>query len=76
MPQNSIRTAFYLTLPLLLWAGNAVVGRLVHDARAADHAQPAALAGAALILMPLAPWAAASQRALYPLAAVCAAGGC
>ena len=25
------KTIFLLTLPPLLWAGNAIVGRLVHD---------------------------------------------
>ncbi|UGQ44651.1 DMT family transporter [Massilia endophytica] len=27
----SLRTAFLLTLPPVLWAGNAIVGRMVHD---------------------------------------------
>ena len=36
-------TALLLTMPPLLWAGNAVVGRLVHDAGAADHAELPAL---------------------------------
>lgn len=50
------RTAFFLTLPPLLWAGNAVVGRLVHGLVPPVTLNLLRWLIAALILLPLAPW--------------------
>lgn len=50
------RTAFLLTLPPLLWAGNAVVGRLVNGLVPPVTLNLLRWLIAALILLPLAPW--------------------
>ncbi|RPE73024.1 drug/metabolite transporter (DMT)-like permease [Tibeticola sediminis] len=66
MPQKlDARTAFYLTLPPLLWAGNAVVGRLVHELVPPITLNLLRWLGAALILMPLAPWVLRPASGLY-----------
>ncbi len=49
-------TAALLIVPPLLWAGNAVVGRMVHDMVPPMTLNFLRWLGALLILMPLAPW--------------------
>ena len=53
-PKVSLQTAFLLTIPPMMWAGNAVVGRMVHDSVPPMTLNLLRWAIAMLILMPLA----------------------
>jgi drug/metabolite transporter (DMT)-like permease len=65
-PRLTLQTAFLLTVPPLLWAGNAVTGRLV-----ADLVPPMTLnllrwLAAFLLLLPLAGWVLRPGSVLWP----------
>lgn len=59
-------TALLLTLPPLLWAGNAVVGRLVHELVPPVTLNFLRWALAFLILLPLAGWVLRPASGLWP----------
>ncbi len=62
----TLRTALLLTVPPLLWAGNAVVGRLVTDLVPPITLNFLRWLGAFLILLPLAAWVLRPSSGLYP----------
>ncbi|WP_394788254.1 DMT family transporter [Rhodoferax sp.] len=62
----TFQTALLLTLPPLLWAGNAVVGRLVHTLVPPITLNFIRWALALLILLPLAGWVLKPGSGLWP----------
>eukprot|EP01136_Pigoraptor_vietnamica_P018615 Opistho-1_new@65210 len=62
----NFRTALLLLVPPLLWAGNAVVGRLVHDLVPPITLNFLRWALAFLILLPLAGWLLRPGSSLWP----------
>lgn len=65
-PGLNFRTALLLLVPPLLWAGNAVVGRLVHDLVPPITLNFLRWALAFLILLPLAGWLLRRGSSLWP----------
>ena len=62
----SLRTALLLTVPPLLWAGNAVVGRLVHDLVPPITLNFLRWALAFVFMLPLAGWLLRPHSSLWP----------
>jgi drug/metabolite transporter (DMT)-like permease len=62
----NFRTAFLLLVPPLLWAGNAVVGRLVHELVPPITLNFLRWALAFLIMLPLAGWLLRPGSSLWP----------
>ncbi|MBA4330192.1 MAG: EamA family transporter [Polaromonas sp.] len=65
-PGLNFRTALLLLVPPLLWAGNAVVGRLVHDLVPPITLNFLRWALAFLIMLPLAGWLLRPRSSLWP----------
>lgn len=65
-PGLNFRTALLLLVPPLLWAGNAVVGRLVHELVPPITLNFLRWALAFLILLPLAGWVLRPGSSLWP----------
>ncbi|WP_342130693.1 DMT family transporter [Hydrogenophaga sp. OTU3427] len=65
-PRLTPVTALLLTLPPLLWAGNAVVGRLVHDLVPPITLNFLRWTLAFVLLLPLAPWVWRADSGLWP----------
>ena len=59
-------TAAILTLPPLLWAGNAIVGRMVHDLISPFALNFLRWAIAFMLLLPLAGWVLRRDSAVWP----------